>query len=508
MHETLKEHKTLTEKTISGFNWNFLRNYTKSFVNIIVGILLARLLEPRDFGLLGMSVIFIGFTDLFATLGMGSSVIRLKNLTERHIRTATTITLITSLLLYIIFWFMAPLIAKFYNEPRIIPLLQVLSILFIIKGVTTVSYGLITRKIDFKSILVVELSSFTIGYGLTSCFLALMGFGVWSLVIGRITSAFISSALFLWKVPLNLKLMIGKKEFKELIGFGSGVSISNILLYGSTNIDYLIIGKFLNSHLLGLYTRAFHLMTESISKVTGGIYNVLFPAFAVVQDEPEKLRKAYLRTIKTVSYFIFPVLASSIVMAEFLIKGLYGPNWGGAITSFQILAAGGILKATLGYSGAIAHATGRVYTEVSQQLIYFIILALGAFAGASYGIEGVATAVVGALLWMFIAQSWLAIRIIKSSWSEFFINMVPGIANLVLMIIINIGLYFLLYQMHNVLNEIKLILALFINAISFLFIIVFMPASIKGDTFEWLIQKYKKYFPSKFLQLYFAFNTK
>lgn len=500
--------KTLTEKTISGFNWNFLRNYSKTVINLFVGILLARLLEPQDFGLLGMTIIFTGFTDLFATLGMGSAIIRIKNLTTNHIRTATTITLIASIIIYFIFFFLAPLISEFYNEPRITSILNVLSLLFIIKGITTVSYGQITRNIDFKTILFIEISSFTIGYGLTSSVLALIGFGVWSLVIGRLASAVLSSAMTLWRVPINLKLMLGKKEFRELAGFGSGISLSNILLYGSSNVDYLIIGKFLNPFLLGLYTRAFHLMTESISKVTGGIYNVLFPAFAIVQNEPEKLRNAYFRTIKTVSFFVFPVLASCVVTAEFLIKGLYGPNWGGAVTSFQILAVGGIFRATLSYSGAIAHATGRVYAEVSQQIMYFVLLSGGALVGVNYGIEGVASAVTFALFCMFIAQSWLALKIIGSDWNEFLRNMIPGLANLVLMILINIAVFFIFKKFVKTTDEIKLLFALIVNVLSFLGIIVFLPQSIKGDTFEWLLNKYKRFFPSRVLRVYFAFNTK
>jgi len=148
-----------------------------------------------------------------------------------------------------------------------------------------------------------------------------------------------------------IKPLISKKEFKELAGFGSGVSLSNILLYGSTNVGNLIIGKFISPYALGLYTRAFNLMTESISRISGGIYNVLFPAFAAAQTDKQKLRTAYLRTIQSVSYFVFPILAIMIVNSDYIIKGLYGAKWSGAITVFRILAIGGILRATLAYSG-------------------------------------------------------------------------------------------------------------------------------------------------------------
>src|SRR3989304_4830026 len=286
--------KSLTDKTLSGLNWNFLGNYILVIIHTIVGIILARLLTPQDFGLIGMVVIFTGLADLFATLGMKQSIIRIKNINENHLRVATTITLSSSILLYFIFYFSSPLIAGFYNEPRLIPILKVLSILFIFKGLTVVSNGQVSKKMDFKYLVTVGIaSSFT--NGVISSILALTGFGVSSLVYGSIASSTLVCFLFLKKYPPKLKPLFKKEEFKELVGFGSGISLSNILLYGSSNIDYLIIGKFINPTQLGLYTRAFRLMTESISKVIGGSYGVLFTAFAATQDDIPKLSKAYLR---------------------------------------------------------------------------------------------------------------------------------------------------------------------------------------------------------------------
>lgn len=499
--------KSLTDKTISGLNWSFLSNNLGAVINVIVGVALARLLVPQDFGLLGMTNIFIGFALLFMTLGMGPSIQQIKNLTEEHIRVATTINIISSIILFLIFWFLAPLMAEFYKEERIIPILRALSPLFIIQGLATVSYAQIRREIDFKYILKIDLVS-SILYGILTSTLAFLGFGVWSLVYGRIASTIIGSFLTVLKFPLNLKLLIQKKEFRELAGFGSGFSLSEIILYASYNIDYLIIGKFLNPYKLGLYTRAFNLMTESINKMTGGIYSVLFPAFAAVQDSPEKLRRAYFRTIKTVTFIVCPVLASMIVTAEFIIKGLFGAKWAGAITSFQILAAAGILRATLSQSGAIAQATGKIFIEATQQFIYLLILGGCVLYAVSYGIEGVALAVVFANLWLFGAQSWLALKIIDSNWNEFFNSMIPGLVNLILMVFVNTVLFLLLKRFfYSTPDEIKLISIVIVNIAVFVSLIVFLPFSIKGDTIDWLIEKYRRYIPSSFIKFYLSFNA-
>lgn len=499
--------KSLTDKTIAGLNWNIARNNSNAIINIAIGILLARLLVPQDFGLVGMTVIFTGLADLFVTLGMGSSIIRIKDTTEEHIKTATTVTILASVIIYILFWFAAPFIAEFYKEPRIIKILRVLAVLFVIKGITTISSARLMKELNFKYLLIIDASSSTIGVGILGSTLAILGFGVWSLVFGRIAAAIISSLLTLLKEPVKMDFVIRKKEFKDLVGFGTGVSLSKILQYAGANIDYIMIGKFLNSYMLGLYTRAFNLMTESVNKVTGGMYDVLFPAYAAAQNDTEKLRRAYLRTIRTISYFLFPILASMIVAAEYIIKGLFGVKWAGAITSFQILALAGLLRTTTIYAGAIAHATGRVFTEVKQQLVYFLTLGICAFFGVRFGIEGVATAVVIAYLWKGLAQNWLALKIIEANWKDFFKVLLPGFSNLLLMVINNLILISLLEKfLPKSPYELKLGITVIVNFVVFLCVLLFVPYSIKGDTLNWLIDKYKRYIPNFIVKFYFSFN--
>lgn len=499
--------KSLTDKTISGLNWSFISNNLIAVINIVIGIILARLLMPQDFGLLGMTYVFIGLAELFVTLGMGSAVQRVKNLSNDHIRVATTLTIISSVAIYLMLWFAAPLVAQFYNEQRIVSILRVISIIFIIQGFITVSYGIIRRELDFKYILKVDASSNILGYGLTSAVLAFLGFGVWSLVYGRIVSAVVSAFVIMRRVPVNLKPLIKKNEVKDLAGFGGGISLSNLLFYASSNVDLLIVGKFLNSGALGLYTRALNLMKETINKITGGIYNVLFPAFAAVQDDPQKLKIAYFRTIQTVSYFVYPILIAMIINAEFIIKGLFGSKWAGAITSFQLLGIAGVLRVTLQYSGALAHATGKVYTEAMQQLIYFLLLAGFALFAIKYGIEGVAVSIIIASLWLFIAQSWLSLKILKSKWPEFFKIMIPGFANMIVMSIANIFLYYVCSIFFRGFKfEFLLLFVVISNCVVLLSCIFFIPSSIKADTFEWLIEKYRRFIPSFILKLYLKFN--
>ena len=499
--------KSLTDKTISGLNWNFISNNSAAVINIFVGIVLARILVPKDFGLLGMTYVFIGLAELFVTMGMGASVQRIKELTDDHIRIATTFTILTSISVYIFLWFAAPFVSDFYNEVRIIPILRTLSLIFIVQGLITVSYGIIRRNLDFKYVFKIDLSSKIFGYGLTSTVLALLDFGVWSLVYGKLTASIISAIVIIFKEPLRIKPLFKKKEFKEMVGFGGGVSLSGLFYYSSSNIDLLIIGKILGPSMLGLYTRALNLMNESLTKITGGIYNVLFPAFAAVQDNQQKLRTAYFRAVKSISFIVFPVLTAMIISAEFVIKGLFGSKWGGAVATFQIIGIAGLLKTTLPYSGALAQATGKVYKEAAQQLVFLIILLVGSLFAVKYGIEGVAVVVILGNFWLFVAQSWLVLKITNSKWIDFFRALVPGIGNSVVILIIN---YLLLYILNSVNNnsmyEVKLLITVVVNGIVLFLTIVFMPRSIKNDTVDWLFMKYERLIPNKFLKFYFSVN--
>ena len=249
-------------------------------------------------------------------------------------------------------------------------------------------------------------------------------------------------------------------------------------------------------------------MTNSIDRISGGMSTVLFPAFSLVQDQKEKLRNGYFRAVKTTAFFLFPVLASMIITGKYIINGLYGTKWNGAVAAFQILAFGGILRSTLGFSGTIAHATGRVYAEAGQQLVFLLILGGCAFYGIRYGIEGVAWAVIIALVWLFIAQSYLSIKIIEAGWKDFFKSLIPAIANMMIMIFINIVLVMLIenYWGGTVRYEIKLLITVIINVIIFLSLIIFMPYSIKGDTFEWILERYRRFVPGIFIRMYYRFN--
>ena len=256
----LPPSKSLTELTLSGLNWKFLSTAVQVVLTFAVGVVLARLILPQDFGLLGMALIFTGLAGVFTTLGMGPAIVQRQALTDAHIRTAVTLSTLLGLAITCMLWISSDTIALFFGDPRVSPVLKAMSLTFLLKGPSSTSQGLLRRKLQFKGLFFVELVSYLVGYTFFAVPMAFMGYGVWSLVVGTLAKAIISCGLLLFLVKPPLKPVLRRKETRELLGFGSGFTLICLLNYGATNVDSLVIGKFLSSAGLGFYSRAFGLM--------------------------------------------------------------------------------------------------------------------------------------------------------------------------------------------------------------------------------------------------------
>ena len=487
-----------TDRTLRGVNYNFLNTAGKTILHFVVGIILARLILPADFGLLGMAYIFIGLANLFSTLGMGSAVIQKSNLNNEHIRIAATLSLLLSLLIYVSFWLFSPLISDFFNEPRVTPIVRVISMLFIFQGLYSISHGLVARKMDFKSIFIIETIAFAVGQGVVSIILAFLDYGVWSLVFGRVITGILLFVMFIIKARLPVKPLLKKKEAYELFSFGSGVSLIGILNYAATNVDYLIIGKFLSPLSLGLYTRAYNLMGLPLSQISATISGVLFSAYSEIQDQTEKLRRSYLKAINFIGLAAFPILAGMIACSYYIIVGLYGKNWEGAVEVFILLSVSAFFKVIYQITGAVTKATGNVYREVWRQFVYLIILAGGVLIGVRFGIEGVGFVVILASIWLYISLARLVTKIINSPIKAFFKAQLPGLVVAVIVFLTDQAAIFLLNAVSPSLNDtIMLMVLVIVSLAALLLCYIYLPERIIGEMPKWIFNKYKKYIPFK-----------
>ncbi len=493
--------KTHTERTITGVKYNFLNTVSKTLLQFVVGVVLARLIPPQEFGLMGMAYVFIGLANLFSTLGMGAAVIQRKDLTENHIRAATTLSFLLGSILLLFFYFASPAISAFYNEPRLTNIIRVISILFIFQGVYSITRGISARRIDFKTIFNVELYAFLIGQGVVSVTFAVLNFGVWSLVYGRIATGILSFVLLFAKEKHSFKPYFKKQETKELLGFGSGVSLIGIFNYAASNVDYLIIGKFLNAFSVGLYTRAYTLMTIPIAQISQTMSGVLFSAYSEIQDDIKRLANAYLKSIGIIAFLGFPIIAAMVVNAAYIIEGLYGKNWIGAIEVFKILSVAAFLKIVTHTQGAVTKATGKVFNEVWRQFIYLIFITLGILIGVKFGgLEGVGYGIIVASAWLYFSMSLLVTKILNLKMTDFFKAQIPGLViSLILFVVDHIFVFLIENFASQIHVTIKLGIMVIVSTAVILLSIILLPRSIKGDLPEWVSRKFNVPFIKRFL---------
>ena len=489
-------------KIIGSVNWNFVNITTQTILNFIVGVILARILLPRDFGLFGLTIILLGILNLLFTTSISRFIVQRKNLDEEDIGTSLWISLFLSLAAYTFVWFISPLVASFFNEQSLIDLIRIytLSIFFI--SISSILRGLLIKKLDFKSIFYSDTISLLIGYSAISIILALNQFGVSSLIYGTLAKEFISLITIYVFGRSKLSFKFNSSKLKSIFYYSGGIGLSNIFSYTANNADYVVIGKLLNSSALGLYTRAFNIMTLPLSKISMTLFEVIFSVFSEIQNDLERIKNIYLKTVKVIALLTFPILASMILGSELIINGIYGQKWSGAIKVLQILCIAGFFRVITNSAGAVTKATGKVYAEVWRQMVYALLLIIGAVMGVKFGIEGVGFAVVVSSIWLYVSMSLLAIKIVRINLFEFLKVHIPGTIVLAIVtladLIVLFAMNYFLYSQNYIL---KLLIFIIISSSVTLISIKLLPVKLIGGEGRELISSYmtkiKSFFNNK-----------
>ena len=399
----------------------------QGLLHLMVGVVLARLLPPADFGLAALALIVIGFAAMVSDVGVGAAVIQRLVVTTAHLRVAFTLSVLAGVVIAAGLFGIAPLVALLAKSPAVSPVLRVQSIVFIATGVGTVARAQLQRRLDFRRLFAVDLSSYLLGYALIAIGGAVLGWGVWSLVIGSLVQSWLASVLCVSAAKAPLRPLLAKRELRDLLGFGVGVTLNGVIAYIGRNGDNFLVGRFLGTTALGLYSRAFNFMMLPINYFSNVIPTVLIPAFSEIQTDRARVGRGYLMGVQTATLITAPVMVWVIVSAPHLIIGLYGERWAGAVVPLQLLAAAGVPRAMLGLAGAVTQACDRVASETPLQIGFALAIAIGTSLGSRYGLPGVAVAVSVAIVLLFVAQARLALSITGDTWLAFGQAHVPGL---------------------------------------------------------------------------------
>lgn len=339
----MNNNRSLKEKTISGMSWSFVDNMVQQIVQLIFQIILARLLVPADFGLIGMITVFTSFSLVLVESGLIKALIREKESSQDDYSTVFIFNFLVSVTLYLIIFMSANMISKFFNEPQLVNIVRVLSLIIVINALSLVQQAMLIKKIDFKiQTKITFISSFI--SGLIAIFLAFKGYGVWSLVIKMVLMQLIRLVLLLSIIRWKPSLRFNVTSFKRLYSFGWRILLGSVLTNIYQNIYYLIIGKGFSTVVLGLYTKSNSLAIMAGSSISMPIDKVSYPVLSRIQDDDVRLKRAYKTFAKHLAYINFPVMLGLAAVAPSLIPLILGAQWIPAIPYFQILCIANMIN--------------------------------------------------------------------------------------------------------------------------------------------------------------------
>jgi O-antigen/teichoic acid export membrane protein len=373
---------------------------------------LARIIAPTHFGLLGMATVFTGLVRILSEMGVASALIRRPEsvLEDDFLDTAFWTSAIVSVALFVISSLaLAPLVARFYGIPMLRGVVIVVSIPLLVRPVAVIHRVLLTRALRFKSLSVVDTVSTTAGSAVTIA-LAIAGIGVWSIALSGTLIAVTSLPLLAKEIKWSPRLRFSTPAFREVFSFGSFATASEAAVFMTKNVDYLLIGRLLGAEALGVYTLAF-LLTDTFRATIMGILNkVMYPIYGKLQGDIATLGRYYLRVIRYNTLAIVPVMVVLLVLARPLLANAFGRQWLPAASAVQLLAVSVILHTIGGTSAAVLKSLGRAALEFRINLVTAAFVAVPSlWLGIHFwGITGAAgAAVVHTIVTRFLFQMYI-----------------------------------------------------------------------------------------------------
>ncbi len=327
---------SLKQKTVSGLFWSFIDDFAKLGITFVSGIILARLLTPREYGLIGMTTIFIAISQSFIDSGFRQALIRKGDCTQADYSTVFYFNLFVSFIFYLLLFVFAGTIGQFFKEPKLPAIIRVLGIGLIINALTLVQQTQLIKDINFRLQTRISVISAIIS-GIIGITMAYTGYGVWSLVATTLSGSFVTMLLlWLWR-KWRPSLLFSWASFKEMFAFGSRLLISGLIDTVNRNIYNLIIGKYFSAADLGYYTRAVTFTNLPSQNLTGVVQRVSYPVLTTMQDDPQRLRAAYRKLIQNTMLISFVLMLGMAAVAEPMVITLVGEQWRPSIDYLQLL---------------------------------------------------------------------------------------------------------------------------------------------------------------------------
>src|SRR3972149_9907941 len=405
----------LKSRVFKGISWLAFSRALAQIFTFVSTIILARLLSPSDFGLIGIALVVENFMETLNKSGIITAIIQRKEMNNAVLSTVFWPNIGIGFLLFGLTALISGNVADFFGAPQAQPLIAVLAFSMVLDSFGIVQGGVLRREMKFRSVGMREAFS-ALGYGVVAVSCALLGLGVWSLVAGALARSLITAVVFWFAVSWRPSFEFYWKYFKEVYSFGFKVLLNGIVEFFRGNSDYALVGKILGTYNLGIYTLSYNVATLAQSRITTIVSSALPPAYSRIQDDFDRLQDAASRAAQYLALVVFPASFGLAVVAPEFIRVVYGAKWEEAILPAQILLVGGALLAINPIIEKVITAVGKPGVFAVLNAIRTIFLMGAIYTGLQLGgIVGVAWAVtISVVIYTPITHA-LAFRYIKGN---------------------------------------------------------------------------------------------
>jgi len=410
-----------------GVVWGVVREGVRFIVLIPTGMLVARLLSPQESGIAAAAYFVMQLGNRLTQFGLGVSLVRAKTVTEEHVSSVFVLNLVAGGVASFLFAVVGPRLGGLLGSHEAASLLPVAGLGFLIGAFGSVPAALLSRAMRYRESATSDLLA-NLVYSVSIVTLAWFGWSFWSAVYSVLLSDVVRVICRSWMAKFVPRFRFSRAAAHDILSFGLGIYVKNLLEYCTQNIDNLIVGRLLGMTSLGFYDKAFNTVAKLSDRITLGGPGVSLTAFAMMQDDLPRFRRAYRKVILSVSLVGYPVLAGVAFVANELVQVMFGARWQPAALPLQILCVATMLRQISFYASSATQAQGYIWSEVKRQAITVVVLAVGvATLSRWWGIAGAASGVLLSAAASTLMLQLLVRRVTALTWSDLFQPQLPGL---------------------------------------------------------------------------------
>lgn len=474
-------------KTLSNFMWRFFERCGAQLVSFIVSIILGRLLAPDFYGTIALVTVFTSIMQVFVDSGMGNALIQKKNADNLDFSSVFYFNIVMCVFLYLCMFFAAPLIAHFYNDMELVPIIRVLSLTLVVSGVKNVQQAYVSRNLLFKKFFYVTLGG-SITAAIVGITMAYAGYGVWALVAQQLVNVTMSTIILWFTVKWRPQLAFSFSRLKSLFSFGWKLLVSALIDTVYNDIRQLIIGKLYSESDLAFYNRGRQFPNLVVTNINTSIDSVLLPTMSKEQDDPARIKSMTRRAIRTSTYIMAPMMIGLAVCAEPLIRLLLTEKWLGCVVFLRIFCVSYLFypihTSNLNAIKAMGRSDLFLKMEIMKKLLGMIFVVSTMFIS----VEAMAYSLLINTLFSTMINSFPNKKLLQYSWFEQMKDILPNIGLALLM-----GVPVLLMQYLPLPTIVVLILQVIAGAV----IYIGLSALLKLEIFTYLLNLVKDFMKKK-----------